>query len=576
MTVFSALFEKIAARIPDADTAKELLAEGVKADPITPTLPERDAERAGMTPKALKTDLLANFVNEVYQLSFALEKMKVPLKLSAEQIMEDVPDDVWDFNVTGAKVQLLQDGKQLMNFKVSATDAGYFVEAEENSGAGGISLAMIQNGPAATMADVEGKLANHLDSSFRIPAAQAAPVLQRLIETVDYRPAVFLEIIKSAPFEKVLDFVTSGMNPAHVYDEYPGKFLPLDWVLMSRHEEIGHKNNAAPFTPEQRRELFEAVAAQAKDNDKIHSDMTLRQASLHNVYDLIPRLIELGARPDASHFVDAGDHDPQGPTLETLKVLRPYAPDVNAKKFDNSAGGNAACRADLDAFKWLESQGLDKTQTAGNNLRSFVHAVVASGRRQRAAAMGAEDGYPAMLHYLIDNGYDFTSKGPAGTPVQMAVENGNLDLAKILIEAGALPDASLMIKLLTPVFYGRGFPMERNVSGAEAVDFMRYLHDEHAVPYTQEVADAPTALLQSAAGYNFFKADFAGLKPLAEVMNFLATQGAVPTETDALKTLRLESAEKLRGIDAETAKTFGIEALPALPRASRLRRTPSP
>lgn len=80
----------------------------------------------------------------------------------------------------------------------------------------------------------------------------------------------------------------------------------------------------------------------------------------------------------------------------------------------------------------------------------------------------------------------------------MAVENGNLDLAKIMIKAGAVPDASMN-------------------------------------------------LLRSVAGYNFFDAKFDGLKPLSEVANFLKSQGAEPTETSAVAAFRADAAKNCAG-----------------------------
>lgn len=571
MTVFSALAEKIAARIPDQSLAQELLAEAAKADPMKRQQQTISAEVAGLDAKGAASMQLMELSNNIFELNDALQKMKVALTLTSTTQEDETAEQWWDAPTIAVTAELLQGETRLMSFKVTPVEAGgYYVEAEENSGGGGFNLSMMQNAPAADMAAVEEMLAKHLDASFRIPADQAAPVLKRLIETVDFRPEIFLHLIKEAPFEQVLDFVKAGINAGHVYQEYPGKFLPLDWVLMSRDAPVDDKNKIAPFTREQRRELFEAVAAQAKDPSVLVSDMTMRQAASHNAYDLLPRLLELGAVVRDEHFAGAGGYSDNAAALKMLQALRPYISDVNAENYNGSAGRAAAYRADLETFKWLETQGLDKDRTTDNNHKSYAHALVGSALRKDIKAKGGDDGWPQMLQYLIDGAYDFQSAGPAGTPVQMAVENGNLDLAKILIEGGAAPDASLMVKLLTPVFYNTG------VSADQAKEFMTYLHEQHAVPYAQEVADAPMNLMRATATYNFFNAQFEGMKPLAEIADFLKSQGAKPAETPEVAAFRTDAAEKLRGAAPEIVQAFGIEALPVLPRPSRLRRAPTP
>ena len=571
MTVFSALAEKIAARIPDQALAQELLAEAAKADPMKRAQEKNAAESEGLDAKGAASVQLMKLSNDIFELNDALQKMKVALVLTSAAHEDETAEPWWNAPVIAVTAELLQGETRLMSFKVTAAETGgYYVEAEENSGGGGLNLSMIQNRPAADMAAVEDALAKHLDASFRIPADQAAPVLQRLTETVDFRPQRFIDLIKSAPFDKVLDFVKTGINAGHVYEEYPGKFRPIDWVLMSRGAPVDDKNNVVPFTREQRRELVEAVVEQAKNPSVLFSRQTMGQAASHNAYDLLPRLMELGGVVRDEHFAGAGGYFDNAGALKTLQALRPYISDVNAENYNGSAGQQAAYRADIDAFKWLETQGLDKTRTTGNNHKSYVHALVNSALRKDIRAKGGEDGWPQMLQYLIDGGYDFKSAGTAGTPVQMAVENGNLDLAKILIEAGAAPDASLMVKLLTPVFYTKGFSIDA------AKEFMSYLHEQHAVPYTQDVADAPMNLMRSVAAYNFFDAKFEGLKPLAEIADFLKSQGAKPAETPEVTAFRTDAAEKLRGAAPEIVQAFGIEPLPVLPRTSRLRRPPTP
>ncbi|MDF3024342.1 MAG: hypothetical protein K0R10_1703 [Alphaproteobacteria bacterium] len=296
MTILSALFEKIAARVPDTAQAKELLAEAARAESPKRRREMDDAQQPKDDPKEKASNELLALSNQAFEIGQALQKMKMPLTLSQDTEEDEDAANWWEAPTRSFTLELLHDEKRLMLFKASRNDAGgYYIEAEENTGNSAMALTMMNNRPAADIKEVQKELAAHLDSAFNIPANQAAVALKRLTETIDYRPERFLEVIKTKPFQEVLAFVKNGINAAHVYDEYPGKFLPLDWVLMSRHQENKDGKTPAPFTPAERAELFEAVVAQAKPGDRIISRMTMTQAALNGTYELLPRLIELGA-----------------------------------------------------------------------------------------------------------------------------------------------------------------------------------------------------------------------------------------------------------------------------------------
>lgn len=565
MTVLSALFEKIAARVPDAAQAKELLAEAARAESPKHQREMDDAQQPKDDPKAKASNELLALSNQAFDIGQALQKMKMPLTLSQDTEEDEDVANWWEAPTKSFTLELLHEEKRLMLFKASRSDAGgYYIEAEENTGNSAMALTMMNNRPADDIAEVQKALAAHLDSAFNIPANQAAVAMQRLTETIDYRPQRFLDIIKTKPFEEVLAFVNKGINTAHVYDEYPGKFLPLDWVLMSRHQESKDEKTPAPFTPAQRAELFEAVVAQAKPGDRIISRMTMTQAALNGTYELLPRLIELGAKPDGQNFAEAGTHNNDSTRkIRMLKALRPYVADVAAHAYVQRAAESAAASADLETFKWLETQGLNKDAQAPNYMTTFAHWIAGSSQRDNDLKAGREDKWPAFMQYLIDNDYPVNVSGKGGTPLQGAVESGSLDIAKMLMDAGCKPDASLMEKIITPVYY------MQKVSTDDAKQFLTTLHEEHGVPFTQGAADRLFQLLRNSAGENYFNAKFAGVKAAAEMIEFFASHGVKVAETPELAVFRIEAAQKLRGADPTALTSLGIEALPVIKRGLR-------
>lgn len=565
MTVISALFKKIAARVPDGTQAEALLTEAAKAESPKSDQDMAAAQKPGDPPQTIASAELLALEYQIYQVARLLEKIKSPLALSQDRT-EDESEDWWQTPIKSITVDLLHEEKRLMRFSVSRNEDGkFYIEAEENSGNGTIALSMMNNRPAENIGEVQQALAQHLDSGFNIPADQAAAVLQRLTEIIDHRPKKFLELIKTAPFEDVLAFVKKGINAAHVYDEYPGKFLPLDWVLMSRHsnETIDGKS-PTPFTPAQRSELFEAVVAQAKPGQRIISRMTMRQASTHGTHELLPRLIELGAIPDASNFAEAGGID-DARMLATLKALRPYAPDVNEGAYSTTAAQSAAARANLESFKWLETQGMDKYAEAPNYMTTYAHWVTGSSHREYALKAGQPDKWPAFMQHLIDNGYPIDVAGKGGTPLQHAVESGTLDMAKMLIAAGAKTDASLMEKIITPVYY------MQKVSTTEAKEFLTWLHAEHGVPFTNAAPERLFGFMKNSVGENYFDKRFEGIKAAAEMVEFFANNGAKAAETPEIAAMRTAAAEKLRGTDPAVLSSLGIEALPVIKRQAGVR-----
>ncbi len=564
MTVISDLFEKISTRIPDAQQAQEVLAAAVKADPTKGEAKARAAKAADRTGAEKDGVHITGLIEDALKLGEGLEKMHASMTIECTAEWDDNMANFWKRPPTGANIKLMHKDEHLLSFTLSRVDdGGYYVRAEEIMKGPAMTLTMADNHPEADIKGVEKSLAAHLDSAFNLASKDAAQMLELIANAVDERPAQFINIIKTRPFDEVLAFVKDGIDPAHVYTEYPGNFHPLDWVLMSRHDD---NEKAPPFTPEQRRELFEAVVAQVNDKTGIFVDaMTMHQAALNNCADLFPRLVELGCRPAPEDFVDAGGHRSNGAgTLTTLKVLLPYVGNVNVTADGRNAGHRAAEDGDYQRFLWLENQGLDKEKKTSGNFPTYAHCVARGAGRKKAVAGGGKDVWPEFLHHLIDNSYAFDANGMGGTPLETAVQEGQLDLARILLDAGAKPSPEVMAKAVTAVYCN-------HLTVPEATSFMSFLHDTYAVSY-QRAVDELYDLLRSASECKFFDARWDGFKPMSEVAGFLAAQGAAPAETRELSEFRATAAAKLRGADAKALNLLGIEALPVLPPPQRARR----
>lgn len=567
MGVISGLFERLAARIPDQTQGKNLLNSVLKADPTHADSKAR-ATQAGILDHRNAAALLLNgMLEDAIRLGDALEKIHTPVRLKISQEEEfDNEEEWWKGRTTSATVTLSYGDKRILSFKASLIDeGGYYLEIEHNRGNEDFSVASTHRHPVNSFAEVEEALAQSLESAFNIPEQQTAHVLNVLAKAIDIRPQQFLETMETKTFTEVLNYIENGIDAGHVYTEYAGQFRPLDFILMSRHPGKIEQDGPEPFTDEQRRQLFEAVVRQANDPGSLFSSYTMHKAASHSCANLIPRLIELGCNVEDKDFINVGDNcNDEQKNLTTYKALRPYIKDVNVTSYDSNAGINAAMRGDYASFLWLEKEGLDKTVTHAGNLPTYVHQVACGSSRANRVAAKGRDGWPKLLEHLIDNGYPFDSQGRIGTPLDVATENGHLDLAKILLDKGAKPTSSTMANVASAVFGDR-------LPASEAIQFMKDLHEKHALPYPQEAAEKIFSIIRTALPHNFFNARWETLQPLADIASFLATQGIKPMETKELAELRSSAALKLRGGDPSALRNLGIDVLPPVERTPRPR-----
>lgn len=175
MSVMSGIFKELAVKIDNPSESAALLAAALGADPTRTPAEVRKAQADGMADTdAAKSVLLKGLKQDTEHFDRVLARMGMPLTLSSS-FTAAAGDQRAEVDI-----ELRLNNQKLLSFKAEATEQGYYLQVEENSGGGGMSFAMMNNKPAATFTEVESELVSSLMKSLRIPAKDAVPAMKGL------------------------------------------------------------------------------------------------------------------------------------------------------------------------------------------------------------------------------------------------------------------------------------------------------------------------------------------------------------------------------------------------------------
>ncbi len=175
MSVISGFFKQLAAKIEDPTQSAFALSEALNADPTRTGSDVRKAQAERLTdPDAKAALLLEGLSNDGKKLATSLLRIGASMSIQSEFTAAS-GDKRPSMNLS-----VRHNGQNLLDFKASASEGGYYLEIEENSAGGAFSLSMNNNLPVATFEEVETRLAKNLDSTFRIPKDQAKGAMQMI------------------------------------------------------------------------------------------------------------------------------------------------------------------------------------------------------------------------------------------------------------------------------------------------------------------------------------------------------------------------------------------------------------
>jgi hypothetical protein len=194
------------------------------------------------------------------------------------------------------------------------------------------------------------------------------------------------------------------------------------------------------FTPEQRLQIFDALVQNAKNKLQLATENTLQNAIDWGRWEIIPRLAEIGLEIGDEHFVAAAAPlHRKHMAIETMRAILPFVRNVNViNSSKENAGHRAAVTANLEAFQWLEQQGLNRTSISNTSIPTYAHCVCG------AASLNRDDDVERVnfAQYLIEHKYPIdVNDGLEGKfkrrPVDVAFKENRIHVGMAYLAAGA-------------------------------------------------------------------------------------------------------------------------------------------
>jgi len=273
-----------------------------------------------------------------------------------------------------------------------------------------------------------------------------------------------IEALFNGDFKVAMSSVERGADGTRNLKEPNKHFykMPLDLLMANS----GHNDETNDlFTFEQRIQIFDALVAKTKNPLDLISDKTLNIALAWGRTEMIPKLASVGVEIKGQHFVKAANpyHRPNK-AIETMEAVLPHVRnDVNTV---DSSGKNAghviASLVDLKAFKWLEKRGLEKNAFAGGVWAStYAHMVITVGSEKRIE----------FASYLANNGYPIDIPGKDGTtPTECAIDEGQVDVALIYIDAGAEAKPKYLPRIIKATHFNNAMAQDVMVIGEKLAE----------------------------------------------------------------------------------------------------------